>query len=138
MPCRCDYRDPDVRERESRLVARLIKYVMKKLDKDSEIADDIIKAASNDYGMVAHLDEHTKLLCSLCVVCTGYDMVSNDKIFDINSQDGRDLAAWWQKHQKMDADRRAKEAEDKKLTAAKKRALQKLTPLERKALGIKD
>jgi hypothetical protein len=44
--------------------------------------------------------------------------------------------AWWKQHREQDEDRRVREAEKAIKEKAKKEALAKLTPEERKALGV--
>ena len=46
------------------------------------------------------------------------------------------VEAWWKRHQKEDADRRAREAAEQRRTALKQSALKKLTAEERAALGL--
>jgi hypothetical protein len=51
--------------------------------------------------------------------------------------DKHDLLVWWKAHQKKDAARRKKEAEEKRKAELREQALAKLTSEERKVLGIK-
>jgi hypothetical protein len=47
-----------------------------------------------------------------------------------------DLARWWQQHQEVDARRKQAEAEATHRAMVKRAALEKLTPEERRALGV--
>jgi hypothetical protein len=53
-----------------------------------------------------------------------------------NGCGARDLADWWNTHQKLDAERERKEKEEKRIAALRKSALKKLTKAEREALGF--
>ncbi len=131
MPCKCDYLEPNERERESKKVGILLRYVLQKLGR--HVPSSVLTAAMSECGFVTRVDEHTKMLCDLCQNLTDKE---KKRIFNIKEQDGRDVASWWFSHQEMDAKRIAREKHEKKLANAKIRALKKLTPLEREALGF--
>ena len=46
------------------------------------------------------------------------------------------MQIWWRDHQKVDAERKKRDYEDRKQKHLKKQALSKLTTSERKALGL--
>ncbi len=70
------------------------------------------------------LDKATKTLCSKL------------KKTDV-SKYSLEMQIWWRDHQKADKERLAKEKEEKEMKAVAKKALAKLTPKEKKALGLK-
>jgi len=68
----------------------------------------------------------TRMLCSACVglETKGWDMPTLE------------LKKWWEKHQKEDERRLAMERAERKKNRLRKQAISKLTPEERKALGL--
>lgn len=81
------------------------------------------------------LDEVTELLCELCQHLEGTPSTrfgNNFKRFSTIA-----LREWWEKHKKMDAERLERERREAAEKKAKENALNKLTPEERKLLGIR-
>jgi DNA-directed RNA polymerase specialized sigma24 family protein len=70
------------------------------------------------------LDIATRLLCLAC------HLLDNYGYFNYGSVD-KELSDWWKNHQEDDRKRAKKEKEE-----LKQNALKKLTPKERKALGL--
>lgn len=48
----------------------------------------------------------------------------------------KEFSDWWKMHQVRDSERRAQEARQKKAAEARAEAMSKLSPAERKALGL--
>lgn len=73
------------------------------------------------------VDRLSNLLCEAC------------KLLDKSPGTGamsKALAKWWRQHQKRDAERVAREKEVESQERLRKKILKKLTPKERKALGV--
>lgn len=118
MPCRSDYLDPNHRERELQRAAKLMLFVMEKLKlpvtkKLRETAADIY--AKNDY------------VPSLCRTIRSLNTDQVEAIvFDAHNATSRDLAAWWEEHQKADEAREAKEKAEELRRIKKEAILKKL------------
>jgi hypothetical protein len=97
-----------------------------------------------DYGRPSYIDnpetkqrlDHVTRL--LCEVMTKIDREYNDQLF-FHAVDG--LEQWWTEHQEQDRKRKDREDQEKaafqRQQALKAGALAKLTPEERKVLGLK-
>lgn len=132
MPCNGDYLDPTAREAESKKVCGLLVYVLRELGQ--EIPEKVSKAAKEYYGDEKHLDAN---VASLCKLLRGLSKTAADRIiYDGRSRRARQLANWWEKHQRADKQRIQNEKNEAKVEAVRKRAIGKLTPLERKVLGL--
>ncbi len=125
--------EPREYERESKKVAQLIVYAYTQLG--LAIDPIVAKAAKDYYGDEKRVHVFTEVLCSLCSAMP--DGMADRIIYDGSSKDARRLAGWWDAHQEADA-KKSKEAARKKRTAATKAsAMAKLSPKEKKALGLK-
>lgn len=110
MPCNCDHLEPSMREIESKRVMNLLSEV-------------VFMGDVGYYGDVAALDEHTAKLCEFCQ----NNNVTNHSL---------ELQIWWRDHQESDR-RKLKKAQQKAKTKEEKnKAIEKLTPYERKLLGL--
>lgn len=118
MPCRSDYLEPNERERESVCVMEFLREIKGEPFNHDHPPGDI-------YGRVQTLDADTNELCYWC-----YD---NPKLLKRSSLE---LQLWWQRHQKADRERERSERAHRLRERVKKTALGKLTPAERKALGV--
>ena len=107
MPCRSDYDDKDINERE-----KIIGFL-------KEFYTDI----PHPRFKVRNLDDLTAQLCGLCET-------SDVKAYSL------ELQIWWRDHQKADAIRQQREIEQAKAEKAKKSGLAKLTDYEKKVLGL--
>ena len=115
MPCESEYLRHTDREEESGRVLEFLKEISgEPFDHDKP----------SYYGNVATLDEDTARLCSWC------------KSHDVPGQ-SLELQLWWKRHQKADAMREAAEHEQAERKRIAGEARNKLTPAERKALGVK-
>lgn len=92
----------------------------------------------------AYYAHNDKVVSDLCSLLKGMSQVDKLAIvYDGMNRDSRDLANWWEEHQEADRIREQKELEAlqflekaKGVEAAKKAALKKLTPKERKLLKL--
>lgn len=76
------------------------------------------------------IDKLTRMLCETLthVDESGYNTILNKR--------SKEVAQWWSEHQELDRALRAAEATALRRKADKKAALAKLTPQERKLLGL--
>lgn len=77
-----------------------------------------------------HAMEATKLLCHLC------GRLEKEDRADLITRD-LSLDRWWKQHQAWDRERKASEDEATRKREAKDAALAKLTPDERRMLGVR-
>ena len=92
----------------------------------------------------AAFQELALVRASLCAVLTfieGDDTAFAAMLKDIDWKEAgvskREFLAWWEEHKIEDALRRKREAEEKREKEIRKTALAKLTPEEKKILGVK-
>jgi hypothetical protein len=80
------------------------------------------------------IDKLTRMLCGLCgeLEAVNYDDEEGKSIF----RQVKGLPKWWETHKRQDAQRLAKEREDRINERKKKAALKKLTKEERKLLKL--
>ena len=130
MPCESAYMEPSQRERESQRMAGLLVYLRQELGMDR---DPQAEAASQSiYGGRDYAPD-------LCRILRGMTTEQMESIvYNPRNRMARDLANWWEDHQEVDRKREAKEAADRELAAKRKAALEKLSPEERKVLGLND
>jgi len=81
---------------------------------------------TSDY--IREIDTLTRLLCYVC------GRFKSQEQFRKALSENKELKEWWKNHQKEDEERVKKEAEDKKISFIREKALKKLTVKERKAL----
>lgn len=136
MPCRSDYLGATAFEQESQQVAKYICFV------DSFFKGItpkwVIECAENCYGAPSgRMGGDSRLVPYLCKRLGELteDQV-NTIVYNARSATSRDLANWWENHQKADIARRRGEEEEAQQKAIAKRALAKLTKEEREALGL--
>lgn len=124
MGCRSDYQEPNAREIENSKVLALIKEL--KTGQDPR-KNDFGTGMGESYNKTTQevLDKNTKQLCSLLQKKTEVEI----KTMSLEMQ------TWWRNHQEVDKRHIEEELESKKSEKAKKEALKKLTPYERKVLG---
>ncbi len=129
MPCN-DYPDPTPQSRDLQRTTSLLIYTLTKLG--HKPAMWMKEQAKNPYAV----DE--RAITELCALLKA---MSNDQleqiVYDAHSRNARDLANWWEDHQEADRKREKEEAARKKRKNLRQQALEKLTPAERKALGVK-
>jgi hypothetical protein len=137
MGCRCDYMEPDKREKESQLVAKLLIYLADERiylpEKFDEPHDAMfVDAANSMYGNPRLLDLWTNDLCSLIQNMT--EEQQNKYLYDGRNPNARALLVWWENHQVEDAARKILEEEQERKEQLVSSALQKLTADELEAL----
>ena len=135
MPCRCDYMEPDKRDKESKKVAMFLVWVYKQLDKN--LPEWIYEAAQHTYGNRRRADDLTKLLCAAC------RELPEEILYNGKDRIARELANWWEDHQEKDRireEREKRKLEEKVKNVEKgilrQKALRKLSKEEREALGL--
>lgn len=102
MPCNSDYLQPSYREAELARAAKLMLYVANKLGFQPAAA--LESDAKSLYGGADYVP-------SLCQAIRGMTPEQvNSIVYNAKDRTARDLADWWEDHQKADADREEKEA----------------------------
>lgn len=128
MPCNSDHLEPTRRESELHRAARLLLYVRRSLGKP--ISTGLVADAQDQYCPV----DYTARLCKEVRDMKGRE---RDRIvYDGKNKDARNLADWWEEHQAADKVREEAERKEAERHALRAQALAKLTPEERKALGV--
>jgi hypothetical protein len=128
MPCNSDYLEPTTRERELWRAAVLYRYALIKLSRPIPAALDA--AASSLYCQA----DYTASLCAL--IQSLDEQGANRLVYNAREGRSRDLADWWEAHQKADKKRIGPERELATRHALREKALAKLTPAERRALDL--
>lgn len=130
MGCNSDYLEPTHRERELQRAAKLLAFVLSKAGKPVPAA--VSQAADHIYCKADFVP-------SLCELLTDMPEEERDRIvYDARDKVSRDLADWWEEHQKADIARLQCEAEAEAEAQKQKlmqTALAKLTTEEAAALG---
>lgn len=116
MPCDSSYMEPSKRERDSLRIRSLLKELKLPVSKGDEC-----------YGDVSSLDKDVRTLCA------HLGKLSKAEILNCSLE----LQIFWRDHQKADKDRRIREAQNEAKELIKQKGLAKLTPAEKKALGLK-
>lgn len=98
MPCRCDYMEPSMREKESHRACHLLT-----LFHGGSLPAWVHEGAKSIYGSRDHADEATAMLCALC------EQLDDDVIYDGRNPNARKLADWWDEHKANDRKRMEKE-----------------------------
>jgi hypothetical protein len=99
-----------------------------------EINKELKAAASTIYFTK---EEGDKWVAELCGILSGLSKAKENKlVYNAKSADSRKLADWWEEHQAADKKRIADEKKKTKEDQERKTALSKLTPKERKLLGL--
>lgn len=129
-PCQSDYLEPTRGELYRQATAQHYSYALTAVD--MEVPDEVSTTARTIY---AHLD-FTMKLCKLIETFTTEQM--DQIVYNGRSQDARSLADWWELHQAADQARAEQEAQRAKDDHDRVGAIAKLTPRERKLLGIRE
>jgi len=128
MPCNSDHLKPTHREEESIRVCRCLVYVLEVTKQ--KVPQWAKKAVASCYGNVDKLDEATKMLCELC------KKLDDDIIYNGRKKRARELADWWDEHEKADRKRKQTKSNFKKGNKLRASGLKKLNEQERIALGL--
>lgn len=143
MGCRSDYMDQTPYEKAVTDTAELLLFVKKSLK--LKITEEEKEIAKDYYPSKANGDSVTVTLCKILSELP--EELLNNVVYDAKNKTSRKLADWWESHLEADKERIAKEKKeleennsklakevlDKKV---KKAALAKLTPDERRVLGV--
>ena len=132
MPCNCDHMEPNEHELESRRVAQHLCYLLGAASK--QIPKEYKKIARSIYGKPLAVHSMTADLCRIIG-----KMSKGEKdhfIYDGKNKEARRLADWWEAHQEADAMKAKHARHKKKQDNLKLSGLSKLSPAEKKALGL--
>ena len=125
MPCRSDYLEATGLEKGLKETAQLAVYLGGVAG--LPVPKDIIEQAANYYATDVG---QVQWLCDTLTKMSSADR--EHYVYDAHNRTARDLATWWEKHQEADTKRELEEAEAR----ARENALKKLTPADRRALGL--
>jgi hypothetical protein len=129
MGCNSEYLEPTRREVELKRAAGLLVFVTKAMGAEPE--DWMKREAVNSYA------SDSRSVTELCAALKAMSKKDLERIvYDARNKTSRDLADWWEAHQAADAAREAREKAAAKAKAVRKKAVAKLTPKERKVLGV--
>jgi hypothetical protein len=130
MPCNCDHMEPTQRERLLQDAARFQVVVRQRLE--MSVPAWLKREAKNIYAK----DERNAT--ELCAIITALSKEERRKLLYSDATDAkmRDVASWWEMHEKVDKARKAKERKEAKVKKEKAEALAALTPRQRKLLGV--
>lgn len=128
MPCRSDFLEPRDFEKESQRICRLVVYLCAMMGR--ETPSWAHQGAEDIYGSRESMDKIVAFLCSLC------KEAPEEFIYNARDRNARDLADWWEDHQKADAERERREQDEAYRASVITRAKAKLSPEEREALGL--
>jgi hypothetical protein len=129
MGCDSSYLEPHDFEVQTQRAAKLLLYVLGKTGGHPEtwLAQEAVNIYANDKRIVPQL-------------CAALQALSPQQIesivYDAHSVISRDLADWWEAHQRADAERAAREKGKRVEEELRKQALAKLSLAEQMALGI--
>lgn len=126
MPCRSDYLDSNNLEKEMSKVVQLLDELDGKKLNRSKFGDGFDDRVYNKNLLQ---NDRDKLVATLC------SRLQKIKKVDVTKY-SLELQIWWRDHQEADQKRIKKEKEEKKRLKIRKTALAKLTPEERKSLGL--
>lgn len=124
MPCNSDHMNPMGREIELSRVACL-------LDEIDGIPIDANRWRGYHpliYGKSISKDKADRLVSTLCRTLQGADV----------TRYSLEMQIWWRDHQAADRERERREKEEAQSELDRRIAISKLTPRQRRALGIKD
>lgn len=131
MPCNSDYLAPNSNERAMQDAAIYQARVLKRLGRT--VPAWLKREVKNIYAK----DERN--VTNLCAILKEIGKEGRDKLLYSDARDAemRDVAAWWEEHEKADKARLRTEKKLRTQKAAKAEALAKLSPADKKALGLK-
>lgn len=128
MPCRSDYMEPNGKEKQLQETAQLLSYVYQQLGES--VPSSVSITAEDQYAKMDFVPD-------LCYILKWFTSTQLDTIvYNGRVKESRALADWWERHQEADRAREAQEALAEHVAELKKTGVAKLTPAERKALGV--
>lgn len=120
--------EPSQKEKQLQKTAKLLKFVREKLG--LKVSKELNYAADTCYC-------HKDYVAELCETLRELSMVQIELIvYNAKDKTSRELATWWEEHQKADKEQEKDEAEAKELSEVRAKALKKLTKKERESLGL--
>ena len=129
MPCNSDHLNATDREVELQRAARLLVYVKERLGEKPE--KWMIEQANKSWA------DDERSVIELCAALNAMTKKQRDTIiYNARDKVARDLADWWEEHQKVDTERARRDVALCERDELRKKALKKLTRAERKALGL--
>ena len=129
MPCDSSYMNPTGKEKELQKTAKLLIFVYQKLG--IQIPDWLQKDADDIYC------KNDQAVIDLCAALRGLSADQIERIvYDPHSKQARQLADWWDEHQEADKRKEQELMDKERRVNLQKQAIAKLTPDERKALGV--
>lgn len=132
MRCNSDYLEPTHREKQSIRTAILLKYVLEKLEKP--VPEYVVSASVDVYGNLQKLND---MVVTLCAELSALDEETRDKlVYNAKDKTSRDLADWWEIHQKADKERIEKEKQEQIQKNLVETAMAKLSKEEKAALKL--
>lgn len=129
MPCNSDYLQRSTFEAELQRAAKLLIYVRSALN--LPIGSWLAKAARDYYGKGGD-----QAVIDLCSIMKRLPTEKRNQIVGAKNRDAADLNLWWIEHQLADAARERSERDEVIEEILRQRGLSKLTPEERRVLGV--
>lgn len=125
MPCNSDHMEASTRERDLSRVACLVDEINGKKRIDRAHWDGYHPRVYNE-GLSK--EKADAMVSELCAFLSGADV----------TRYSLEMQTWWRDHQEADRKRRADERAKTNRRRLKAQALNKLTPAERRVLGLKE
>ena len=134
MPC-MDGGPPSWNDVEQKRVASHLLYLNQKEGRVGSTDEDTLRRLANSgWRSPADLISTTRELCERLQTLAPSDL--ERIVYNARDPVSRDLADWWERHQKEDRERQQREDTEKAREALRSSAAAKLTAEERKALGL--
>lgn len=137
MPCRSDYLEQTGLERGLQQTAVLLEYTIEQLRERTDNPTLLDGSAALDPKGREYYAEDVGQVEMLCTLLTAMSEEHREAIvYDAHSVKSRQLATWWEEHQKADRIREELEEAALRKEALRASARAKLTPEERAAVGL--
>ncbi len=133
MPCNGEYLEPTEPERQRRMAAEMLLWLLEQLGMPQP--KWVVDESNNIYARDRRLIPQLCKLIGMMVI--DKPVRFQELIYNARDRMSRRLADFWDDHQEMDAERIRREKEEKDLRACREAALCKLTDEEIEALGLK-
>jgi hypothetical protein len=128
MPCTSDCHEVDVKQAYNQETARCYRYAL--LAAEQALPTSVLVASRDTYCNKDFTDQ-------LCGFLRSLSPEAFERIVYARNKDARNLANWWEEHERMDNLRVQQELLQANKHRLQQQALAKLTPEERDALGYK-